>query len=205
MLIIGAGGLVLQMIDDLQEQFSDGIYCWASIQVQSNVIKKNVTIISTEEDVRNYFVYKSSKFILGIGQPILREKLANHFVKLGGELVSFIAKTAHISKYSEVKQSVVLRGAMIEAGAIVGNGSLINVNAIITHECKLDNYVEVGPGAVISGGVEIGEKTFIGAGAVVKPKVKIGSNVIVGAGAVVIHDVPDNVTVVGVPAKPLMK
>jgi acetyltransferase-like isoleucine patch superfamily enzyme len=33
------------------------------------------------------------------------------------------------------------------------------------------------------------------------PKVSIGSNVIVGAGSVVTKDVPDNVMVVGIPAK----
>jgi acetyltransferase-like isoleucine patch superfamily enzyme len=41
----------------------------------------------------------------------------------------------------------------------------------------------------------------IGAGAVIVCGVTIGENAMVGAGAVVTKDIPDNVTVVGNPAK----
>jgi serine O-acetyltransferase len=46
----------------------------------------------------------------------------------------------------------------------------------------------------------IGDNVIIGAGAKVIGKVIIGNNVKIGANAVVIKDVPDNCTVVGVPA-----
>jgi acetyltransferase-like isoleucine patch superfamily enzyme len=53
--------------------------------------------------------------------------------------------------------------------------------------------------------VHIGRGAFLGVGANVIPKKRIGNYAIVGAGAVVIRDVPDNTTVVGVPAQPLVK
>ena len=70
----------------------------------------------------------------------------------------------------------------------------------------------IGPGTVIQHRVTIGEKEtgcvpvigkncFIGAGAIVIGGIKIGDNVKIGAGAVVTKDVPDNCTVVGVPAR----
>jgi serine acetyltransferase len=39
----------------------------------------------------------------------------------------------------------------------------------------------------------------------VVPRIRIGAGATVGAGAVVIEDVPDGVTVVGIPAKPIVK
>jgi acetyltransferase EpsM len=65
--------------------------------------------------------------------------------------------------------------------------------------------VHVSPGAQLGGNVYVGEGAHIGIGASIKPGVKIGKWSVVGAGAVVVNDVPDGVTVVGVPAKILNK
>ena len=46
----------------------------------------------------------------------------------------------------------------------------------------------------------IGDNCFIAPGAKLFGKIKIGDNVAIGANAVVNKDVPDNVTVAGVPA-----
>jgi serine O-acetyltransferase len=51
------------------------------------------------------------------------------------------------------------------------------------------------------GGPIIGENCIIGAGACILGEINIGNNVKVGANAVVLKDVPDNCTVVGVPAR----
>ena len=46
----------------------------------------------------------------------------------------------------------------------------------------------------------MGNCSWVGIGACVKNGVTIGKHVIIGAGAAVVSDVPDNTTVVGVPA-----
>jgi serine O-acetyltransferase len=47
----------------------------------------------------------------------------------------------------------------------------------------------------------IGDNVYIGAGARVLGRIRVGNNVRIGANAVVLKDVPDNTTVVGVPAR----
>jgi len=49
--------------------------------------------------------------------------------------------------------------------------------------------------------VKIWDNVFIGANAVILPGVNIGNNSIIGAGADVIHDVSEEVVVVGNPSK----
>lgn len=53
-----------------------------------------------------------------------------------------------------------------------------------------------------NGGIPtIGDNVTICAGAMVLGDIKIGNNVVIGAGSVVVKDVPDNVVVVGNPAR----
>lgn len=48
---------------------------------------------------------------------------------------------------------------------------------------------------------DLGNNVMVGAGAKVLGPIKIGNNVKIGANCVVLNDIPDNVTVVGIPRK----
>ena len=97
--------------------------------------------------------------------------------------------------------TVVMAGAVINAGAKIGKHCIINSGAVVEHDCVLGDYVHISPNASLAGGVVVGEGTHVGIGACVIPKVKIGAWSVVGAGAVIIRDVPDNATVVGNPGR----
>lgn len=79
---------------------------------------------------------------------------------------------------------------------------------------KIPNFVKIGKNCTIlpmvllgkkspgiEGTITIGNNCYISTGVTILGPVKIGNDVIIGAGAVVTRDVPDNVTVVGIPAK----
>lgn len=95
--------------------------------------------------------------------------------------------------------TVVMHGAIVQTCVEAGKHCIINTGASVDHDCKLGDYVHIAPQATLSGAVEVGDGSWIGAGAVVKQCIKIGSNCMIGAGAVVVKDVPDGVTVVGIP------
>lgn len=92
-------------------------------------------------------------------------------------------------------------------GIQCGNFGLYNLNCTIAHDCQIEDFVTVGPGANISGNVHLKEGCSIGTGAVVlqgrstDDKLVIGSDAVIGAGAVVTRQVGDGLTVKGVPAR----
>ncbi|MFG0305078.1 MAG: acetyltransferase [Phycisphaerales bacterium JB040] len=94
---------------------------------------------------------------------------------------------------------------VVQARARVGDHSIVNTGAIVEHDCAIGENVHVAPGAVLGGGVTVGDDTLIGLGARVRPGVTIGSGATVGMGAVVLADVGDGETVVGNPARVLVR
>ena len=85
----------------------------------------------------------------------------------------------------------------------LGEACIVNHSASVDHECKLGNGVHIAPGATLCGCVNVADNVFVGAGAIILPHLSIGANSKIGAGAVVIRNVPEGVTVVGNPAKPI--
>lgn len=200
MLIVGAGGLAAQMIDDLIRVYNESLIFWSESFSKYNFINNNFPIISGNSDIINCF-HNQPEFIIAVANPLVREKLLDKFLKLGGKVTSFISPTANISKYSSILYgTVILQGALIEAGVLVKENCLINTRAIITHGSKIGAFCEIGPNVIISGDTEIGDKSSVGAGSVILPGIKVGSNVVIAAGAVVIRDIPADVMVAGVPA-----
>ena len=80
-----------------------------------------------------------------------------------------------------------------------------NLYSYVEHDCVIGDFVTFAPGAKVNGNVIIGNHAYIGSGAIVRQGVTIGAEAVVGMGAVVTRDVPPGVTVVGNPAKPLIK
>ena len=77
---------------------------------------------------------------------------------------------------------------------------MIYPDAFIGMNCLIFQQVTIGAGSV-SGLPKIGGHVDIGTGASILGGITIGDNVKVGANSVVISDVPDNCTVMGIPAR----
>lgn len=142
--------------------------------------------------------------IVAIGNNAIRQAKLDALQASGAALVTLVHPAAVVSRYATLGVgSAVFAGAVMNAGACIGRGAILNTGCSVDHDCILGMTVHVSPGARLAGGVIIGEGSWIGIGASVKQLVRIGSRVIVGAGAVVLADVPDGITVVGVPARPI--
>lgn len=131
-----------------------------------------------------------------------RSELYRNVKQIGFTTPSLVHPEANISKNSKIQDGVsIMAGAVIQADSSIGENVLIYSGAIVEHDCQINNHSHICPGVILSGGCTIGENSYIGAGATVIQGIKIGSGVTVGAGSVVIKDIPDGVTVKGVPAK----
>lgn len=110
--------------------------------------------------------------------------------------------TTHISPSSGIGSGSILGvNTIVAAHTQIGEHVIVNRAATIGHHTRIGDFVTIGPGANIAGRCVIGSGTYIGMGAIIIDGLNIGSNSVVGAGALVTRDVPDNVQVVGAPAR----
>jgi len=210
MLIIGAKGFAKELLEAICQTGADdaGVAFYDDVSSDlPDLLFGQYSIIKNTEAAEKYLKNGDGKFALGVGNPILRYKLAEKFKSLGGELASVISPFARIGRWENFigAGSCVLTNAVIESNNKIGAGNLIHVNALVSHDVTTGKFCEISPSVNLLGGARIGDFCSIGAGAQILPRVKIGKNVTVGAGAVVTKDVPDNSLVVGVPAKIVKK
>ncbi len=96
-------------------------------------------------------------------------------------------------------------GVVLAGNVRVGRHVWLGSNCTVGHDTVIGDFAMIAPAAVLSGSVLVCESTYVGAGACVRPGSKIGLKALVGMGAVVIGEVTAAKTVVGNPARVLVR
>lgn len=127
----------------------------------------------------NQWALRNEMYIIGIGDNAIRKEISKY---LHGYTNLWYGE--HFT--DDVGEGTVfMPGSIIMPGCRIGKHCIINTRASVDHDCILENYVSIAPGATICGGVHIGEGASIGAGAVVVQGVTIKPWEKIPAGAVV--------------------
>lgn len=94
-------------------------------------------------------------------------------------------------------------GIIIDRGAEIGPGLVVHTPyAVFVGSTRIGANCTVCSGVVISAGsLGIGDNVFFGPGAKLIGTAKVGNNVVIMANSLVLTDVPDDTTIVGVPAR----
>ena len=149
-------------------------------------------------------------FTIGIGDNTVREKVAKRYfgvLNFGNVIHPSASFGSHQREKVEAGQgNIVCAGVRFTNNIKVGNFTVFNLNATIGHDVVAEDYINVAPGANISGHVHLGRRCWVGTGAVInqgdeREKLIIGNDAVIGAGSVVVRACDGNGVYVGVPAR----
>ena len=153
------------------------------------------------ETIIDKYLTSEIEFMVGVGEPIIREKIFTKIKKKGYRLATLIHPSAFIAENAEIKE-----GTMISANAFISvkvhlyENVLIQPMAAVHHECKVGKHSVIGTSASMGGNSSIGDNSFMGLNSSLKQGVTVGNGSVVGMGAVVIKNVADKTIVAGNPA-----
>lgn len=115
---------------------------------------------------------------------------------------TFVARSARIGPSSLVGAgTIVLDNVVVTADAALGRHVVVMPNCTITHDDVLEDFATLAAGVSLGGSVRVGEAAYIGMNASVRQGLRVGGAATVGMGAVVLDDVPAEATWAGVPAR----
>lgn len=201
--IYGAGsqGKIIADILNLNNEYDLFAYIDDS-EHGANKDENSIQILRGSHHLLDCFNRGIKNIIIGIGNNIARQQIANKAQDLGLSLVSAIHRSAVIASDVQIGSGTVIKAlAVIEPGAIIGENVIIGAQAYIGHEVIIADFAHISGGVRIGGKTIIGKGAIMGIGSIIKDKINIGENAKVGAGSVVLEDIPKNYVAFGVPAR----
>ena len=147
-------------------------------------------------------MYSDLEVVIAVGEPAVREKMYQNVKNNNVPLATLIHPGVYVDSTTVIGEgSVICEGVTLTCNVCIDENVFVQPHAIVGHDIKIGMHSIIGPGCVIGGGNIIGQRVYLGLLAGTKEKLKIGNDVICSAGAIVFRDLPDEVIVVGNPAR----
>lgn len=211
--IYGAGGSAREVAWLIQSCIEDSetyqVVCFIDDnEANHGTMLNGIPVMSLETARQDY---PNAKVVGGVGTPKTRQRLMEKAAATGFEYDTIIHPRVERSQWIEVGLgTVICAGNILTTNVILGQHVQINLDCTVGHDVIIGDYTTLAPGVHVSGCVELGQRVYVGTGAVIingtrENPIVIGNDVVIGAGACVTKSIPDGLTVVGVPAKPLRR
>ena len=191
LILIGAGGHAHACIDVIEQHDQYRIAGLVGMPEEMHIKHLGYSVIATDSELPE--LAKEYQYVfIAVGQirsPDSRIRLYQQTTELGFQLPVIIAPTAHVSRHASIGAgTIVMHGAIINAGARVGNNCIINTRALLEHDTTVADHCHISTGAILNGDVYIGAGSFVGSGSIIKEGVTLGESCIVGMGLSVRHN-----------------
>jgi sugar O-acyltransferase (sialic acid O-acetyltransferase NeuD family) len=200
LILIGAGGHARSCIDVIEQQGQYEIARLVGLPEQRHTLQLGYAVNASDDALAE--LAKSYQFaLITVGQMQTAEhrlRLYQQATQCGFQLPVIIAPTAHVSRHAVIGAgSIVMNGAIVNAGARVGNNCIINTRALIEHDAAVEDHCHISTGTILNGDVTVGTGSFIGSGSVIKEGVSIGKGCLIGMGLTVRRSLSDQACFTG--------
>jgi len=153
-------------------------------------------------DPAEYEPRPGDAFLLAIGIPGVRRRVAEMLAARGAEFLTLVHPTAVVAATATLGPgSIVCPQAVVSDLAVLGRCVLVNYHASLAHDAVAGDFAVLSPYATLGGAARIGPDAFLGLHASVGPGVTVGDRSKVAANSCALADAPPDSLVLGVPGR----
>ena len=139
--------------------------------------------------------------MVAIGDSILRERLVNSLPK-ETKFFTYIDPTAIVDRSVVIGEgSYIGPNSIITTNVNIGEHVILNRGCQVGHDVIMLNYVSMMPGAIISGGCRVHDRVYLGTNSSIKEDTIVCSDVTLGLNAGVVKNINKPGVYVGTPTK----
>jgi len=203
--IFGTSGFAREVADIAHELGHDVIYIARDDIERKACLFSNDVIL--ESDIKQH---EKMQYVIGIGNNAAREMVAQRFLNqlTFVNLIHPSASFGHLQRdiIKQKKGVIICAGVRFANNITIGDFTIFNLNATLGHDVIVEDFVNVAPGANISGNVRLNARCWIGTGAAINQgsmddKLTIGSDTVIGSGSMVSKSCESNAVYFGVPVR----
>ena len=208
--IYGASGFGSEVLPLARYQFPQSTFAFVD---DSNKVEKFLN-----EDVLSFqnfcdITSKDRQIIIAIAHSKTRELLHSKVEEHKINQPMIISSNSLILDPSNISLGpgcILCPFSMLTSNIKIGKSFHANIYSYVAHDCLIGDFVTFAPAVKCNGNVHIKDHAYIGTGAILKQgspskPLVIGEGAVIGMGAVVTKDVQDGETVIGNPARPMIK
>lgn len=137
--------------------------------------------------------YAGAAVFIAIGANATREKVYRELS--GHAFPAIIDPSAEVAPSAELNAGVFAGPrSIVSVNAKLGNFAIVNARAGIGHDCTLEDFSQICPGATLSGNTTVGRHALVGSNACTVPGIIIGDRAQIAAGLPVYRNVASDTT-----------
>lgn len=181
--LLGGGGHCMSVIDVIEQESKYTIKGILDHTDKGTILDYPIL---GGDDLVPQLVDENIYFLITVGQIksyAIREKLANFLIESKASLATVVSPLAYISKHAQIQEgTVVMHGAIINAGTNIGKHCIINTKANIEHGVHIEDFCHISTCASINGDTTVKRGSFVGSNATVAHGICIPENSVISAG-----------------------